>query len=159
MPEPSDFRRGRHVVYHLKAHLVFVPKYRRSLISTRVCAVLRAAWETVCQDFECELVEANFEPDHVHLLFVLGRTVSIADAIGTVKKPSSSWANERRKSPTAFAWQNGYATFSAAQSNLDDVREYIRSQAEHRKRQSFQDELREWLTRYEEKFDERYLWD
>jgi hypothetical protein len=36
---------------------------------------------------------------------------------------------------------------------------YIRYQADHHQTQSFQDELREWLRRYEIEWDERYVWD
>ena len=39
------------------------------------------------------------------------------------------------------------------------VREYIRRQPQHHATQTFQDELREWLRRYEIEWDERYLWD
>jgi putative transposase len=39
------------------------------------------------------------------------------------------------------------------------VREYIRNQLAHHAKQSFQDELREWLRRYEIEWDERYVWD
>ena len=113
-------------------HAVFSTKGRYPFLTDSWREEMFAVLGGAINNVGCRSLLVGGMPDHVHLLFVLGRTVSIADAIGTVKKPSSSWANERRKSPTAFAWQNGYATFSAAQSNLDDVREYIRSQAEHR---------------------------
>ena len=58
-----------------------------------------------------------------------------------------------------FHWQAGYAAFSVSQSNIEAVREYIRKQAEHHAKQSFQDELREWLRRYEIEWDESYVWD
>ena len=97
--------------------------------------------------------------DHVHLLFVLSRTVTIADTMGTIKQASSSWVNEQQKTPTTFAWQAGYAIFSVSQSSVNAVRKYIDNQAKHHQKQTFQDELRKWLTKYEEEFDERYLWD
>ncbi len=46
-----------------------------------------------------------------------------------------------------------------SQSAVGEVREYIRSQSEHHKRLSFQDEFRRFLKRYEVDFDERYVWD
>ncbi len=58
-----------------------------------------------------------------------------------------------------FHWQGGYAVFSVSQSVVEDVREYIRNQKEHHAKQSFQDEVREWLTKYEVECDERYVWD
>ena len=45
------------------------------------------------------------------------------------------------------------------QSAVGEVSEYIRSQSEHHKRLSFQDEFRMFLKRYEVDFDEDYVWD
>lgn len=97
--------------------------------------------------------------DHLHLLFQLGRTITIADAVGRVKSTSSSWVNQTRGLAEEFHWQAGYAAFSVSQSNVVGVREYIRRREEHHARQTFQDELREWLRRYEVAWDERYVWD
>ena len=56
-PMSSEFRRGRHVVFKLHAHLVFTPKYRGGVITERVWEVLRAAFERVCVDFGATLEE------------------------------------------------------------------------------------------------------
>ena len=89
----------------------------------------------------------------------VGRTITIADAVGKIKSTSSAWVNQTRELPATFRWQGGYAAFSVSQSNLDMVREYIRHQPEHHNRVSVQDELREWLGRYQLEWDERYVWD
>ena len=141
------------------AHAIFSTKSRAPLIAEPWREELFAVLGGSLNNLGCRSLLVGGVEDHVHLLFVLSRTVSIADTMGTIKKASSSWANDRRKTATAFAWQAGYAIFSVSQSGVEDVRESIRHQPERHKRQSFQDELREWLTRYEEEFDERYLWD
>ena len=102
----------------------------------------------------CQSLIVGGVADHVHMLFQLGRTITIADAVGKIKSTSSSWVNQSRSLSTEFHWQGGYAAFSVSQSNVEAVREYIRRQPEHHAKQSFQDELREWLTRYEIAFDE-----
>jgi len=58
-----------------------------------------------------------------------------------------------------FAWQNGYGIFSVGFSQIEDVKNYITGQEQHHRKISFQDELREFLRRYEIQFDERYVWD
>jgi putative transposase len=67
--------------------------------------------------------------------------------------------NQRPDATGGFHWQAGYGAFSVSASSLDAVRQYIRRQPEHHQKQTFQDEYREWLTRYEEEWDERYVWD
>jgi putative transposase len=84
MARASEFRAGRHVVYNLQAHLVFVPKYRRAVINERVLSVLKAAWEQVCADFECELREVGWEADHVHLLVSYPPKVALSKLVNSL---------------------------------------------------------------------------
>jgi putative transposase len=107
----------------------------------------------------CQSLIVGGTTDHVHMLFQLSRTITIADAIGNIKSTSSAWINQNHPPSTSFHWQGGYAVFSVSQSNVEAVREYIRRQLEHHAKESFQDELRQWLRRYEIEWDERYMWD
>ena len=105
----------------------------------------------------CQSLIVGGVADHIHMLFQLGRTITIAEAIGKIKCTASAWVNQRQN--LSFHWQGGYAAFSVSQSNVGAVREYIRGQDEHHAKQAFQEELREWLRRYEIEWDERYVWD
>ena len=42
---------------------------------------------------------------------------------------------------------------------LGQVMRYIENQAEHHKKQTFQDEYREFLRKHGIEWDERYVWD
>jgi hypothetical protein len=53
----------------------------------------------------------------------------------------------------------GYGAFSVSPSHVDGLKEYIRTQQEHHRKESFQDEFRRLLKKYEIDFDERYVWD
>ena len=66
----NDLRRGRHVVYNLHVHLVFVAKYRRKVFTKEILDDMQAIFEEVCSKFEAQLVEFDGECDHVHLLVV-----------------------------------------------------------------------------------------
>jgi len=63
-----EIRTGRHCVFMLHVHLVFVTKYRRGVFTKEVIEDLRGIFAKVCTDFEAELVEFDGEDDHVHLL-------------------------------------------------------------------------------------------
>ncbi len=140
-------------------HLVFSTKNRENNLADcwreELFSILGGATNSV----QCQSLIVGGVADHVHLLFQLGRTVTIADAVGKIKSSSSSWINSTRELSEEFHWQGGYAAFSVSQSNVEAVRDYIRRQPEHHAKQSFQDELREWLKKYEIEWDERYLWD
>ena len=68
MRNNTDIRHGRHCVFNLHVHLVFVTKYRRGVFTKEVINDLREIFTDVCTDFEAELVEFDGEDDPVHLL-------------------------------------------------------------------------------------------
>ncbi len=107
----------------------------------------------------CQSLIVGSVEDHAHVLFMLSRTRSLSDVIGKLKSASSSWIKSQNLTLATFEWQAGYGAFSVSQSNVESVREYIRNQKEHHKSESFQDEFRRFLIRYEVEFDERYVWD
>src|SRR5215831_1316353 len=57
MANTSEFRTGRHCVFALHVHLVFVTKYRRKVLTEAVHETLRDLFARLCQEFEARLVE------------------------------------------------------------------------------------------------------
>ena len=140
-------------------HVVFSTKNRAPLLAHDWRPELFQVLGGATNNLGCQLLIVGGVTDHVHLLFVLGRTIAIADAVGKIKSTSSLWVNQTCGLAAPFHWQGGYAAFSVSQSNVEAVRAYIRGQPEHHRVQSFQDELREWLRRYQVEWDEQYVWD
>lgn len=140
-------------------HLIFSTKNREPLLADAWRDELFKVLGGTANNLGCQSLIVGGVEDHVHMLFQLGRTITIADAIGKIKSTSSSWINQTRGVSLPFHWQNGYAVFSVSQSNIEAVREYIRSQPEHHMKQSFQEEVRQWLRQYAIEWDERYVWD
>ena len=101
--------------------------------------------------------EIYANPDHVHILCNLPRTITIADFISKIKTSSSKWMKE--KGVREFGWQDGYGVFSVSSSKMDVVERYIRNQQEHHKKVLFKDELRKFFKEYGIEYDERYVWD
>lgn len=85
--------------------------------------------------------------------------ITIADLVKDLKRRSSLWMNEQRRSSPDFHWQNGFAAFSVGSGHIDELIRYIDRQEEHHRKESFQDELRRVLRENELAFDERYVWD
>jgi putative transposase len=140
-------------------HVVFSTKNREPVLAEGWRDELFEILGGSANNLGCQSLLVGGVADHIHMLFTLGRTITIAEAVGKIKSTSSLWVNQTRGPITPFHWQAGYGAFSVSQSNIDALREYIRGQPEHHKRQSFQDEFREWLRRYEIEWDERYVWD
>src|SRR5438045_6617059 len=88
-------------------HLVFSTKNREPFIAAEQRQRLFAYLGGALNGMGCPVIAVGGLADHVHLLFVLGRTVSLSKAVEEVKKESSKWAKEAIH--PAFYWQQGYA--------------------------------------------------
>jgi putative transposase len=140
-------------------HAIFSTKNRAPLLADEWRDELFQVMGGAANNLGCQSLVVGGVADHAHVLFQLSRTITLGDALGKIKSSSSAWVNQTRGLSLDFHWQGGYAAFSISQADIEAVRAYIRNQAEHHKKQSFQDEVREWLRRYGIEWDERYLWD
>ena len=144
----------------LWTHLIFSTKNRFPFLSDKVVrADMHAYLAQMLREQDCETLIVNGVEDHVHALFALSRTHSIASVVKEIKRTSSGFAKELSATLAKFQWQSGYGAFSVSQSDLADVVRYIENQEEHHKRVSFQDEYRAFLKAYGIEYDERYVWD
>jgi putative transposase len=71
-------RTGKHVVYQMHVHLVFVTKKRGKVFTQAHIKALKDIFDSLSKKFEVELQEFNAERDHVHLLVTYPPKVSIS---------------------------------------------------------------------------------
>ena len=140
-------------------HLVFSTKNRQPIIAPEIESNLHAYMATIFHGCKSPSLLIGGTQDHIHALFALSRTWSLADLVEEVKTSSSKWMKTNGTGFRNFHWQSGYGAFSIGQSNVQHVKTYIADQKEHHRRQTFQDELRSLLRKYEIEYDERYVWD
>jgi REP element-mobilizing transposase RayT len=81
--------------------------------------------------------------DHCHLVFDLPPKLALADFANQLKSGTSRWA--RSNGHRQFSWQRGYGAFSVNQSSLERAVQYVESQEAHHRKQTFRDELAEFL--------------
>lgn len=113
----------------------------------------------ILNHLQCQPVLVGGVPDHVHILGSLARTCDAAKMVKELKRGSSLWLKERDSTMRDFAWQKGYGIFSIGFSQIGQVKRYIANQPRHHQKQSFQDEFRRLLQRYQISYEEHYLWD
>ena len=139
-------------------HLVYSTKNRQPLILPEIEEELRKYHAGILKSLDSPMICSDGEVDHIHILFRLGRKVSIAEVVEELKKSSSKWIKTRVRNTPIFL-QSGYGAFSIGQSGVEGVKRYIAKQKEHHRKKSFQEEFREFLAKYEIEYDERYVWD
>lgn len=129
----DELRQGRHVVFRLHVHLVFVPKYRRKIFDADVLDRLKNAFSTVCGAFEATLDEFNGERDHVHLLVQYPPKVSISALVNSLKGVSARRLRQDRPDIARRYWRGGlwsasYFAASCGGAPIEVLRQYIEQQ-------------------------------
>lgn len=130
----TDLRRGRHVVFNLHVHLVFVAKYRRKVFTKEILDDMRQIFESVCTDFEVQLVEFDGENDHVLLLVNYPPKVSISKLVNSLKGVSSRMIRQknypgiREKLWGGALWSPSYFAGSCDGASISIIRQYIEQQ-------------------------------
>jgi putative transposase len=143
----------------LYLHVVFSTKDRADLIRPDVEDELYAYIGGILNNYRCRLLIGNGTANHSHLLISIYKAIVLPDIVGDVKRSSSKWLKTKGGMLTKFGWQDGYSAFTVGHTQLDAVKKYIAGQKEHHKKMVFEDEMRDFYSRYEIDFDERYAWD
>jgi putative transposase len=131
----SDYRIGRHCVFALHVHFVFVAKYRRLVFTKEILEDLRTILSDVCQDFEATLEEFDGERDQVHLLITYPPKVAISRLVNSLKGVSSRLIRKKHYPTIERAlwggsrWSPSYFAGSAGGAPLSIIKRYIEQQA------------------------------
>ena len=132
-------------------HCAFSTKERRALILPARFKELYAYLGGIARSEGFPLIAAGGTSNHVHLLFQLPATASLAHEVQKLKGNSSRWMGD------GFAWQEGYGAFSVSASQVEVVMAYIHNQEEHHRQRDFEQEFVFLLLHCGIEFDERFV--
>jgi REP element-mobilizing transposase RayT len=141
-------------------HLIFSTKDRRPFLrDQKLRSAMHCQLGEISKRLDCPPLLVGGVEDHVHLLARFGRNITQAEWVKELKRVSNHWLREQQSDCADFSWQSGYADFGVSQSNLEQVRDYIATQEQHHQKMTFQDELRTFLRKHNQEWDEQYVWD
>ncbi len=143
----------------LFVHLVFHIKNKKFTIGKEVKPDFYAYLGAVIKDNASIPIIINGTHDHVHVLCIMSKTITLAKLAEEIKRHSSRWIKTRGQQYKGFAWQGGYAGFSVSPSLHDKTKDYIMNQEKHHKKMTFKEELIMFLKEYGIDYNEKYLWD
>jgi REP element-mobilizing transposase RayT len=150
--KPNTFSR-------LYAHLVFAPKGRTSLLTDSFRKNVHKYIYGIIVEKKCYPVAINGTKDHIHILIGFPPTITISDLVRDIKRSSSLFINEKRKSYIKFSWQEGFGAFTVGYKELDRVYKYVLNQEEHHLKFSFKDEYKLILKEEGIEFKDEYLFE
>ncbi|WP_434525799.1 IS200/IS605 family transposase [Photorhabdus asymbiotica] len=134
MKNETDIRRGRHCIFLMHVHLVFVTKYRRKIFDQDAIEKLRGYFANVCADFDVELVEMDGEQDHVHLLINYPPKLAVSNLVNSLKGVSSRLLRRDRPDIAqryyykGALWTPSYFAGSCGGAPISIIRQYIEQQ-------------------------------
>ncbi|AKH63360.1 MULTISPECIES: IS200/IS605 family transposase [Photorhabdus] len=134
MTNETDIRRGRHCVFLMHVHWVFVTKCRRKIFALDAIEKRRGYFSSVCNDFNAERVEMDGERDYVHFLINYPPKLAISSLVNSLKDVSSRLL--RRDRPdialryfyTGVLWSPSYFAGSCGSAPISIIRQYIEQQ-------------------------------
>lgn len=130
-----NLNKNQHSVYILTYHLVLVIKYRRNVINEDIFDYLMMIFNNIGQMYDITVKEANWEADHIHILFEASPSTNLVKFINSYKSSSSRLVKKEfpiiKKSlwKSAF-WKTGYFITTTGGANIETIRRYIERQRE-----------------------------
>ena len=135
MTQINDIRTGRHCVFVMHVHLVFVAKYRKTVFDKDAIERLRELFEKICAGFDAELKEMDGEGDHVHLLVNFPPKVSVSKLVNSLKGVSSRRLKQLHPELIKPAymknslWSPSYYAGNVGGAPISVIRQYIEQQS------------------------------
>jgi len=129
----QNIRHGRHCVFDLHVHLVFVTKYRRKIFNSTAITVLKNIFAHICQDFNATLIEVDGEEDHVHLLVHYPPKVAVSKLVNSLKGVSSRMLKQQYPDIKQHyfknvLWSPSYFAASCGGAPISVIKQYIEQQ-------------------------------
>ena len=125
------YKSNNNIVYSCKYHVVWCPKYRRKVLTGKIEARLKELIQETCLELQCELIELELMPDHIHLLVEVDPRFGIHTLVKNLKGKSSRILRKEfpvltTKLPTL--WTNSYFVSTVGVAPLEVIKQYIENQ-------------------------------
>ena len=140
-----------------RIHLVWATLNRQDFLSKEYREPLWAYVGGIVRHHRGVLFASGGVEDHIHLYAEYPKTITLSQFVSLIKSHSSKWLRESYPALRGFHWQSGYAGFSVQRRGDEALHEYIRSQEEHHRTVTFQEEYLKLLRRHKVDFDPRYV--
>ncbi len=128
-------RRTKHAVYDLKYHLVWIPKYRKHILSGEVSEYLKEVFQRIAEGYEFRIDTMEVVEDHVHIFVEAPPRYSQAQVVQVMKSVSarevfSKFPELRKQLWAGELWNDGYFVRSVGDKvTVDIIRKYIEYRA------------------------------
>ncbi len=130
----SPLRRGKHCVYDLKYHFVWIPKYRKKTFNNKIVNRLKEIFQEIAEEYEFEIDTMEIMDDHVHLFLSIPPKYAPAVVVQRIKSISAKvvfqeFPEVKKHLWGGELWNDGYFVRSVGDKvTADVIRKYIKYQ-------------------------------
>ena len=129
----EHYRKSSHAIYDIKYHIVWITKYRKSVMTGKIANRTRALIRMICSCNEVQILRGNVSKDHIHLFVSAPPQLSVSKLVQYLKGNTSyklqlEFKELNKQYWGRHLWGRGY--FVASSGNVTDevIMEYIRTQ-------------------------------
>lgn len=127
---------GRGYVYSLQYHIVWCVKYRRKVITPTIEESLLSIIRKIADDNNFEILEANTDKDHIHLLINCSPQHYIPNIMKALKGVSARLLMKKYETFLkqqlwgGHLWNPSYFVATVSENTEEQIRKYIQQQKE-----------------------------
>ena len=124
---------GAHTKTDLKVHLVWVPKYRKKVLTGEIAIRARDVLRQIAMEHEIDIISGKVSSDHVHIFVSYRTNQDISQIVQWLKGISSrillsEYPHLKKQFWGRHFWARGY--FAVSSGNITDemIQQYIEEQ-------------------------------
>ena len=130
----KDMSSLSHTAWACKYHLVWVPKYRKTILYGNLRKYLGEIFKDLAFHKESQIHEGYLMSDHIHMMISIPPKYSVSQVVGYIKGKSAIQIARRymgyeRNFTGQHFWARGYYVSTAGRDE-EVVRQYIKRQKE-----------------------------
>lgn len=127
------YRLGAHTKTDLKVHVVWLPKYRKPVLTGEVAVRVRDLIRQIAAEHELEIISGKVSRDHVHVFLSYRPNQDVSQIMQWLKGISSrvllqEFPHLRKRFWGRHFWARGYLAVSSGTITDEMVKEYIEEQ-------------------------------
>ena len=127
------YRIGAHTKFDMKVHLVWIPKYRKKVLTGEIAIRVRDIIRQIAMEHEIHILSGKIAVDHVHVLISYRPHQDVSRIVQWLKGISSrvlleEYPTLKKRFWGRHFWARGYLAVSTGNLTDEMVQEYIEEQ-------------------------------
>ena len=122
------YRIGAHTKTDLKVHLIWIPKYRKKVLTGEVAVRTRDILRQIAMEHKLDIITGKVSSDHVHMFISYRSTQNISKIMQWLKGISSRVLLSEFPHLRKKFWARGYLAVSSGNITDEMIQQYIEEQ-------------------------------